>query len=93
MTRNELLPTNGTKVTLMDVMMDPGECMDNFGPMLWGCLFVAFSLWMLKLVSIIYQFFQYAEIRNFYKSALHIGFCFLINQVLLFPFVKMWNHL
>ena len=57
----------------MDVVSDPGECVASFGPTLWACLIVAFACWMLKLVSVIYHFFQYAEIRNFYKYALRIG--------------------
>ena len=68
---------NGTKVTLSDVVVSPGECVSNFSPTLWIFLIIAFIFWVLRFVGAMYHFFQHLEIRNFYKSALHIGICLI----------------
>lgn len=78
--RDEIRSTNASKVTLTDVMVDPGECVASFDLSLWTCLSFAFFCWVIKMISVIYHFFQFAEIRNFYRSALHVGMLMCITE-------------
>lgn len=71
--RDELKPSNTTKITLSDVVYSPGVCVASFGLTIWICIFVSMVCWVLRLVGVVYHFFQYSEIRNFYQSALQIG--------------------
>ncbi|KAK4021382.1 hypothetical protein OUZ56_003298 [Daphnia magna] len=64
--------TNTSKITLSDVMDGPAECVASFTVTMWTCILVSLFCWILRLVSVIYHFFQYSEIRSFYQSALQI---------------------
>ncbi|XP_046643932.1 autophagy-related protein 9A-like [Daphnia pulicaria] len=71
--RDEFTVNSTSKITLSDVVESPGECVSSFSLTMWICIFIALFCWILRLIGVIYHFFQYSEIRYFYQSALQIG--------------------
>lgn len=64
--------TVGNKVTLADAIVPAGQCIAGFSPTIVFCLLVSLVFWLLRVVKVVYHFFQYMEIRAFYSSALKI---------------------
>ncbi|XP_022242594.1 autophagy-related protein 9A-like [Limulus polyphemus] len=64
--------TVGNKITLADAIVPAGQCIAGFSPTIVICLLVSLVFWLLRVVKVVYHFFQYMEIRAFYSSALKI---------------------
>jgi autophagy-related protein 9 len=62
----------GEKITISDVASPPGECMSKMSPMTCVFLLIGMSFWIVKMLAIFYQFFQFWDIKNFFSQALHI---------------------
>ncbi|XP_053671785.1 autophagy-related protein 9A [Anopheles nili] len=65
-------PTNETKVSLGDAMIDIPQCAANLGMFQWLTLVLAFLFWVFRLCKFFYQFFQFLDIKMFYNTALKI---------------------
>jgi len=60
------------KVTLSEVLHPPGQCMTKLSFSTLIFLLSGLSFWMVKLMGIFYQFFQFWDIKHFFNQALHI---------------------
>ncbi|XP_002092231.3 autophagy-related protein 9A [Drosophila yakuba] len=63
---------NHTKTTLSDVIYPTGECIANFTWVTYLIVFIAAIYLGIRLLKMVYHITQYADIRRFYNSALHI---------------------
>ncbi|KAK3580575.1 hypothetical protein CHS0354_002669 [Potamilus streckersoni] len=72
---NERVYTNGTvrKITIPDVILPFGQCIQKFDFMLSACLLVALVFWILRVVKVVFNVFKYLEMRSFYITALKIS--------------------
>lgn len=61
------------KVTLYDVLISPNVCVNRLHPLIVCCLIVASVFLILRLIKVVYQLFQYNEIKVFYSTALKIA--------------------
>lgn len=61
-----------SKVTLSDVVLPVGECVENFTVLTWFVLIIAVFVWLLKLIRGIYHMIHFWDIKQFYNTALHI---------------------
>ncbi|XP_067141276.1 autophagy-related protein 9A [Centruroides vittatus] len=61
------------KVTLRDVVIPLNVCVYRLHPLIVFCLIVASVFLVLRLIKVVYQLFQYNEIKVFYSTALKIA--------------------
>ncbi|KAH8319841.1 hypothetical protein KR074_007419 [Drosophila pseudoananassae] len=65
-------PKNHTKTTLDDVIIPTGECVEKMGWFTFLVLFIAAIYLGIRLLKMVYHITQFADIRRFYNTALHI---------------------
>ncbi|KAL3831621.1 hypothetical protein ACJMK2_023354 [Sinanodonta woodiana] len=72
---NERVYTNGTvrKITIPEVILPLGQCIQKFDFILSLCLLVALVFWILRVVKVVFNVFKYMEMRSFYLTALNIS--------------------
>nr|XP_016930414.1 autophagy-related protein 9A [Drosophila suzukii] len=63
---------NPNKTTLGDVLVPTGECLASFNWFTYLVVFIAAIYLGIRLLKMVYHITQYADIRRFYNSALHI---------------------
>ncbi|KAH8400711.1 hypothetical protein KR009_000512 [Drosophila setifemur] len=64
--------TNSSKTTLSDVIIPTGQCVLQLGWFTYLVLFIAAIYLGIRLLKMVYHITQYADIRRFYNTALHI---------------------
>ncbi|XP_006825096.1 autophagy-related protein 9A-like [Saccoglossus kowalevskii] len=67
------------KVTLGDAIIPLDQCTSSLDPIIVICIIIAGVFWILRLVKVIYHFFQFWEIKSFYTNALKISTEELLN--------------
>ncbi|KAH8269439.1 hypothetical protein KR018_002977 [Drosophila ironensis] len=65
-------PSGHNKTTLPDVIIPTGQCVSNMGWFTFLILFIAAIYLGIRLLKMVYHITQYADIRRFYNTALHI---------------------
>ncbi|XP_017115433.1 autophagy-related protein 9A [Drosophila elegans] len=63
---------NPTKTTISDVIIPTGECVASFGWITYLVVFIAAIYLGIRVLKMVYHITQYADIRRFYQTALHI---------------------
>ncbi|XP_017044652.1 autophagy-related protein 9A [Drosophila ficusphila] len=63
---------NPTKTTLSDVIIPTGECVASFNWFTYLIVFIAAIYMGIRVLKMVYHITQYADIRRFYNTALHI---------------------
>lgn len=69
-----------TKVSLSDAVVPIYQCVRSLNASISFCLTIAFLFWLLRVVKVVYHFFQFLEIKSFYITALKINEADLDNM-------------
>lgn len=77
--KDKSLNGTGAKVTLSDAILPTDQCVAYFGALEWTVIIVASLFWILRLIKVIYNLFQYWDVRAFFNTALNIRDCDLDN--------------
>lgn len=60
------------EVTISEAILPPSVIIQKMGLLAWMAVAVAITFWILMTVKVVYHFYQFMEIKNFYNSALKI---------------------
>ncbi|XP_078571343.1 autophagy-related protein 9A-like isoform X2 [Branchiostoma floridae x Branchiostoma japonicum] len=66
-------PHPDRKVTLPEALVPLDQCASSLDSRIVVCLVLASFFWFLRFIKVVYNFFRYWEIRNFYTQALKIS--------------------